>query len=116
MTVQLEQDYMVTAQGGIGVGVGALPERAVVVPTQILPPGTAGVGYSGEDTVICRYEDTASVPGRTVNRNLSFPVSQFEATCTLASEVPPPEPPPEPVTPTGVEAADPQTTPDDPGV
>ncbi|MFD6934648.1 hypothetical protein ACFWAP_00635 [Streptomyces goshikiensis] len=98
--VQLGQRYVLAVEAGYGSGVGSVPQGAVAVPLEIVPPGTAGVGYTTEDVVVAAYEDSTTVPGYTVNRTLAISVSLFEASFVPEASLPPvppveEEPPPE---------------------
>lgn len=93
--VELGQRYVLMAEAGYGSGVGSVPKGAVVVPLEIVPPGTAGVGYSTEDVVVASYEDTSTFPGYAVSRTLAIAVPLFEESFVLESALPPVEPPPE---------------------
>ncbi|MCZ0981848.1 hypothetical protein O1L60_31040 [Streptomyces diastatochromogenes] len=98
--IQLGQLYVLTAEGGYGSGVGSIPQGAVVTPIDIVPPGTAGVGYSVEDVVLSAYEDTITVPGTAVNRTLAIAASTFDVSFTLQADMPTePAAPEEPVVP-----------------
>lgn len=88
--IQLDQPYVLTAEGGYGSGVGAIPQNAVVTPTETVPPGTAGVGYATEDVVLVAYSDAVTFPGTTVDRTLAIGVSTFTASFTLAADLPDP--------------------------
>ncbi|MEU0213617.1 hypothetical protein ABZ281_00365 [Streptomyces sp. NPDC006265] len=86
--IQLGQPYVLTADGGYGSGVGSVPQGAVVTPFEIVPPGTAGVGYSVEDVVLVSFQDTVTFPGTTVDRTLAIAVSTFDGAFTLQSGMP----------------------------
>jgi hypothetical protein len=86
--IQLGQPYVLTAEGGYGSGVGSVPQGAVVTPLEIVPPGTAGVGYSVEDVVLVSYQDTVTFPGTAVDRTLAIAVSTFDGAFTLQSGMP----------------------------
>jgi hypothetical protein len=86
--IQLGQPYALTAEGGYGSGVGSVPQGAVVTPFEIVPPGTAGVGYSVEDVVLASYDDTVTLPGALVNRTLAIAASTFNGSFTLQADMP----------------------------
>ncbi|WP_063728987.1 hypothetical protein [Streptomyces sp. RTd22] len=81
--IQLGQPFELTAEGGYGSGVGSVPQGAVVTPFEIVPPGTAGVGFAVEDVVLANYLDTVTFPGTTVDRTLAIALSTFEGAFTL---------------------------------
>jgi hypothetical protein len=104
--IQLGQPYVLTAEGGYGNGVGSVPQGSVVTPFEIVPPGTAGVGYSVEDVVLSTYEDTVTLPGASVNRTLAIAVSTFDGAFTLQADLPPePTEPEQPVVPSSPDPA-----------
>lgn len=104
--IQVGQPYVLTAEGGYGSGVGSVPQGAVVTPIEIVPPGTAGVGYSVEDVVLSTYEDTVTFPGASVNRTLAIAVSTFDGAFTLQSDMPTePAVPEQPVVPSNPDPA-----------
>ncbi|MET9119942.1 hypothetical protein [Streptomyces sp. NPDC004528] len=94
--IQLGEPYVLTASGGFGSGVGSIPQGSVVLPTEIVPPGTPGVGYSTGDVVLVAYTDTITFPGTPVERTLAIDVSTFEGAYTLQADMPPVEQPPPP--------------------
>lgn len=61
------------------------PRQLLVL--DIVEPGTAGVGYSAEQTVLCLWLDQAGA-GRLTPRHLSLPASQFVELVTDGSEPP----------------------------
>ncbi|MFC9505414.1 hypothetical protein [Streptomyces sp. NPDC057002] len=54
---------------------------------EILEPATYGVGYSAEKTVLCMWLESPA-PGRLVQHNISFPLSQFVALFGVGEEPP----------------------------
>lgn|GEM_PF-5070982 len=45
-----------------GVGPGSIPAGADLKVTGIYPPGTPGIGYSNEDTVLAEYDRPGAPP------------------------------------------------------
>lgn len=98
--IQVGQPYVLTAEGGYGSGVGSVPQGSVVTPFEIVPPGTAGVGYAVEDVVLVGYHDTVTFPGTPVDRTLAIASSTFTDAFTLQADMPAePEAPEDPVVP-----------------
>ncbi|MGD6750347.1 hypothetical protein [Streptomyces sp. BH105] len=94
--IQIGHPYVLVAEDGYGSGVGAIPAGAVVTPVEVVPPGTAGVGFSVEEVVVSSYEDTVTFPGTPVARTLAIGVSNFEEAFTVQPETPQPDPDPAP--------------------
>jgi hypothetical protein len=98
--IQLSEPYVLTADGGYGSGIGSIPQGSVVTPSEVVPPGTPGVGYSVEDVVLAGYTDTVTFPGIPVDRSLAVALSVFLASFTHQSAIPVPEPSEPPFEPT----------------
>ncbi|MEU7278692.1 hypothetical protein AB0A69_07870 [Streptomyces sp. NPDC045431] len=94
--IQFGQQYVLTTEGGYGAGVGSVPQGAVVTPVVEVAPGTAGVGYSTENVVLCTYTDALTFPGTTIDRTLAISLTAFNESFTLEAELPPAAPPENP--------------------
>lgn len=72
----VDKTYVLDAVDGIGEGHGSLPKGSKVVVVEVVGPLTAGVGESGEDTVIFEHEYLhANGP---IIRRSSLPASDFD--------------------------------------
>lgn len=55
-----------------GVGPGFIPAGSELVVSGVHPPGTAGIGYVDEDTVVAHYDRPEAAP-----QTVALPASLF---------------------------------------
>ncbi|MDP9870330.1 MULTISPECIES: hypothetical protein [Streptosporangium] len=71
MEIVIGADYRLTED--FGVGPGSLPAGAIVKATGIYPPGTPGIGWAEEDTVLANYFNSGGAV-----QTIALVVSAFE--------------------------------------